>query len=59
MQSLQNLPPSELIALKQYFESRYEKMDPKYWDKEKDAMEVVKKIETILDKMGKRIMTNL
>jgi hypothetical protein len=56
---IKNLPPTELIALKKYFESRYEKLDPKYWDKQKDAIEVVKKIETILDKMGKRIITDL
>lgn len=56
---IKNLPPTELIALKKYFESRYEKLDPKYWDKQKDAIEVVKKIETILDKMGKRIIIDL
>jgi hypothetical protein len=56
---IKNLPPTELIALKKYFESRYEKLDPKYWDKQKDAIEVVKKIETILDKIGKRIITDL
>ena len=56
---IKNLPPTELIALKKYFESRYEKLDPKYWDKQKDAIEVVKKIETILDKMAKRIITDL
>lgn len=56
---IKNLPPTELIALKKYFESRYEKLDPKYWDKQKDAIEVVKKIETILDKMGEEIIENI
>jgi hypothetical protein len=56
---IKNLPPTELIALKKYFENKYHKLDPKYWDKEKDAMEAVKKIETILDKMAKRIINDL
>ena len=56
---IKNLPPTELIALKKYFENKYHKLDTKYWDKEKDAMEAVKKIETILDKMAKRIINDL
>jgi hypothetical protein len=56
---IKNLPASELIALKKYFESKYQKLDPRYWDREKRAMEIVKKIETILDKIGEKIMTNI
>jgi hypothetical protein len=53
---IKDLPPTELISLKRYFESNYEKLDPKYWYSEKRAMEVVKKIESILDEMGERLM---
>jgi len=59
MEPLRHLPPSELIALKKYFESKYENLNPRYWDREKKAMEVVKKIEKILNRMGERIITNI
>jgi hypothetical protein len=54
---IKDLPPTELISLKRYFESKYEKLNSRYWDREKRAIEVVKKIETILDEMGERLMT--
>lgn len=54
---IKDLSPTELISLKGYFEGKYGKLDPRYYTKEKRAMEVVKKIETILDEMGERLMT--
>ena len=56
---IKNLPPSELIALKKYFEGKYQKLDPRYWDKEKKSIDIVVKIESILDKIGEKIMTNI
>ena len=53
---IKDLSPTELISLKGYFEGKYEKLDTRYWDREKRAMEVVKKIETILDEMGEIII---
>jgi hypothetical protein len=54
---IKDLPPTELISLKRYFESKFENLNPRYWDSEKRAMEVVKEIETILDEMGQRLIT--
>ncbi len=55
---IKNLPPTELIALKKYFENKYHKLDTKYWDREKKSIEIVKEIERILDKMGEEIIEN-
>jgi hypothetical protein len=55
---IKNLPPTELIALKKYFETKYYKLDRKYWDREKKSIEIVKEIERILDKMGEEIIEN-
>lgn len=56
---IKNLPPTELIALKKYFEGKYHKLHPRYWDKEKKSIEIVESIEKILDKMGEEIIENI